>query len=253
LVNPDREEQVMASLPVLSLEAQFQRDIGMFLKDTEIGFRGMDFQTALTWETTYSPCRDPNLVEVTQEPGGPPVDSTESCAGRCGKDSEESNCACDPSCMHIGDCCPDFESVCAAMAFGFGSPDWIERILTLGETIPEATFGDAVSALKDRLLTDPDLSDPSEQQRLADLADVALDTPLASLEDADQRLRWICGAYLNVPQFLLAGLASPAGANRQARIRVPETAFKSLCEAHAAELFASGVMSCSENAVTLKQ
>jgi hypothetical protein len=40
-------------------EASFQSAIGLFLKDADPGYRGLDFQGRLTWEATYATC--PNL------------------------------------------------------------------------------------------------------------------------------------------------------------------------------------------------
>ena len=47
--------------------ARLQRDLGVFLKDTELGFRGLDFQTALTWEHAAAACRSPNDPEGTAD------------------------------------------------------------------------------------------------------------------------------------------------------------------------------------------
>jgi hypothetical protein len=39
----------------------FLRDIGAYLKDTSTGFSGIDFRSALAWETAYGACTDPKL------------------------------------------------------------------------------------------------------------------------------------------------------------------------------------------------
>ncbi|MFT7625312.1 MAG: hypothetical protein ACI9WU_004503, partial [Myxococcota bacterium] len=45
----------------LPLEGGFHRDIGMFLKDTETGFSGIDLQGTLSWEDAFGSCVDPAL------------------------------------------------------------------------------------------------------------------------------------------------------------------------------------------------
>ncbi|MCA9593632.1 MAG: hypothetical protein KC776_09990 [Myxococcales bacterium] len=54
----------------------------------------------------------------SQTPPGPtasaPAIQTATCAGRCGGASADKSCACDAQCAAAGDCCADYESVCAA-------------------------------------------------------------------------------------------------------------------------------------------
>ena len=52
---PDQLEEGVQLEP----EAAFQRDIGVFLRDGETGFRGANFQEALAWEYAYGSCEDP--------------------------------------------------------------------------------------------------------------------------------------------------------------------------------------------------
>jgi len=40
----------------------FQRDVGAYLKDTSMGFSGIDFRSTLAWETAYGACVDPRLA-----------------------------------------------------------------------------------------------------------------------------------------------------------------------------------------------
>lgn len=45
-----------------SVEVPFQRAVGMFLRNSERGFRGLDFQARLAWEDRYGACTRPGWV-----------------------------------------------------------------------------------------------------------------------------------------------------------------------------------------------
>jgi hypothetical protein len=45
-----------------SIELPFERGIGMFLRNSERGFRGLDFQARLVWEDRYGACTRPSWV-----------------------------------------------------------------------------------------------------------------------------------------------------------------------------------------------
>lgn len=47
---------------VPSVEVPFQRAVGMFLRNSERGFRGLDFQARLAWENRYGACAKPRWV-----------------------------------------------------------------------------------------------------------------------------------------------------------------------------------------------
>ncbi|HLL25402.1 MAG TPA: hypothetical protein VK427_24870 [Kofleriaceae bacterium] len=47
---------------VPSIEVPFQRAVGMFLRNSERGFRGLDFQARLAWEDRYGGCTKPKWV-----------------------------------------------------------------------------------------------------------------------------------------------------------------------------------------------
>ena len=80
--------------------------------------------------------------------------------------------------------------------------DWIAALAeaAAGQGV---TVGAAVSALKDRLLTDPTLAD----DEVAVLSAVSgLDFGAAAAEGLEDGLRWACGVFLASPQLHLAGL-----------------------------------------------
>lgn len=186
----------------LGPEAQFQRDIGIFLKDTEPGFRGAELLSTLTWEYGYGACVDPG----------------------------------------------DFSDVAARIADP--PPDFIDDLLAAAPA--GATLEDAVAALKDRLLTDPDLGDAEERTLVEALLRAPLTQPLAGDAEAEARLRRVCGALLAAPQLTLAGDVGPdrVGAAPLA-IVVGGLSFQSLCEQLAPLLFAEGAMQCGASEVTV--
>ncbi len=81
--------------------------------------------------------------------------------------------------------------------------DWIDRLMTDG-TAAEATVGQAVQALKDRLLADPTI-DEDERALLAAVVGAGWSEELT--DEYEDGLRWACGVFLATPQFQLAGLA----------------------------------------------
>jgi len=53
------EWPMRSEFPIDDAETSFQSAVGLFLKDADPGYRGLDFQGRLTWEATYAGC--PNL------------------------------------------------------------------------------------------------------------------------------------------------------------------------------------------------
>ena len=156
----------------LDPDGAFQRDIGVFLKDSEGGFRGTDFQGLLMWEEGYGACVDPEHFE--QE-------------------------------WHWAQADPP--------------TDFVDTIL---EAAPDgATLADALVALKDRLLTDPDLSGPDERALIEAVAEAPLDTVLAGDGEAEARIRRVCAAWIASPQLMLAGLPGPNRAGSATPLIVP--------------------------------
>ncbi len=85
-----------------------------------------------------------------------------------------------------------------------GVPDYIDRLVLSG-ALNDATVGDVVSTLKDRLLASGTLGE-GERPLLETLLGESLDTLVSDIEQlvfADS-LRFACGVWLMSPDFLLA-------------------------------------------------
>lgn len=182
-------------------EAQFQRDIGVFLKASAPGFNGIDFQSSLAWELGVGACIDPERFAGEFWKRAAPTDTV--------------------------------HAILAAAPAG-------------------ATLRDAAIALKDRLITDPVLTDPTEQALVEALLGYPVDTPLSDVSDAEAGLRRLCGALLSSPQFLLAGYARTDRLGEQPTIVLPGSSFEELCNAHAATFMDPGKMTCTKTSVEVK-
>jgi len=179
----------------------FQRDVGAYLKDTSVGFSGIDFRSTLAWETAYGTCDDPRFAG---DDG--PVDSP--------------------------------------------GPDWIDTLLA--NTNETHTLGDAVRALKDRLLTDPVVDTTQEAPLLESLMGASLDTKIQAMDDAAVPLRRACAAFLASPQFLLEGDAGPDRLpDGLPEPILPASTFKDYCETLGALLYDDGEFSCTETTASV--
>ena len=85
--------------------------------------------------------------------------------------------------------------------------DYVDLVAAATGTVADATLGDAVAALKDRLLGDGRI-EPAEGALLEKLLGQPLATPVAHglLEG---QLRKVCGVLVSTPQFLLGGMVAP--------------------------------------------
>lgn len=133
-----------------STEIPFLLGIGAFLRNSERGFRGLDFQARLAWENRYGRCARPAWV----------------------------------------------------------GQDYIDRLVAAGAADPTALASDVVSALKDRLLGEPAIAEGAEHDAIASIVG-ALDAPAMGVT-AD-KVREVCGALVESPQFLLSGIAGRGG------------------------------------------
>ncbi len=143
----------------------FQVAVGFFVKDADPGFRGLDFQGRLTWETRYGNCADLS-----------------------------------------------------------GGNDYIAKLAAQAQATG-ATVGDAVLALKDRLLGDPTV-DAAEKPDLEAL----IGAPFGStdLSTLPQKLRVACGAFVSTPQFMLGGVV-PKDTRDVPKLTPPEAAYDVTC------------------------
>ncbi|MFT5434716.1 MAG: hypothetical protein ACI9OJ_005430, partial [Myxococcota bacterium] len=119
--------------------------------------------------------------------------------------------------------------------------DWIGQLLS--DPPAQATLGDLVGALKNRITADPDLSDAEERDLLATHLGVPLDTPSSEVDDLDTVLRRACTAFLSSPQFLLDGISWPDAGAAQPSFPGPASSSMDTCEP-LAKLF--GGASCAD-------
>jgi hypothetical protein len=182
--NPQTPEE-LADNRVKAAEYQFQSEVGMFLKNSEPGFRGFDFQALLGWQDRF---------------------------GRCTKLGSNTE------------------------------PDIIDELL--GQR-GEHSVGDAVAALKDRIMGEPLGADAEELALLEAVVGASLDDPLSDLDDAQGALRRVCGAFISTPQFMLMGIA-PADASQVPEMTPPSASYASACVRLAAVSLPAGLsVSCS--------
>ena len=206
-------------LPVGQIPAQennypaldFLRDTGVFIKDAQNGFNGVDFNGLLAWENRLANGTSPGL-------GG-------ECTGP------------------LGQPCSQFE--------------WIELMLDTAFKTPGTTVADLAAAIKDRLITEPEIADDGELEVIAAImgldpaSKMSANTP-AALEEGARRY---AGLLFNTPQFMLSGVPSrdqdPAAIPKFA---VPGTDTDALCK-HLAPLILGDAYtwSCSADGVKLSK
>ena len=230
-------------------EENFQKAVGVFVKDAEPGFRGVDFQGMLTWEARYGACASDNAGDS----GGGVEDS---CIGKCGGESD--GCFCDDGCQQFGDCCPDFEAVCEEGNLPDlpEGADWIAQLQVVANALNSeddpVLVRDLVVAMKDRLINEPDLV-VKEGPLCADLfgAD-SLDTPISDLPNWQARMRYYCGVLLSTPQFLLTGVA---GATQETapKLTVGPDTYSDHCEYWASIIYDPAVwtVTCYDDTVVV--
>lgn len=170
-------------------ELPFQRAIGVFLKNGERGFRGLDFQARLAWEDRFGTCAPPARVT---------------------------------------------------------GPDLVDRALAAAAAVPDATVGDVVALLKDRLVGEPVDPDHGEPAAIAALVGQPLDAPAAALTEAAARR--FCGALLSSPQFVLGGVAGRGGP--PPRLTLPGDGFDDACARVAAVELAGWRVTCAPGSLT---
>lgn len=129
--------------------------------------------------------------------------------------------------------------------------DFVTRLLASAGA--EHTLEDAVVALKDRLITQPELSDPQERDLLEILLDAPLSARLAEVEAPEPRLRRVCGVLLTSPDFLLGGAPAPALPDGAApRLRPADLAPVAVCEGLVGLLYDQGEVSCGGDGLPVR-
>ncbi|MDB4959280.1 MAG: hypothetical protein JWO36_6849 [Myxococcales bacterium] len=170
-------------------ELPFARGVGIFLRNSERGFRGVDFQARLAFENRYGACARPKWVTL----------------------------------------------------------DFIDKLVVAGAADPSATAADVVSALKDRLIGEPTLTDQPERDALAAFVG-SLDAPASGVQAT--AVRQVCGALLGTPQFLLQGIAGKGG--DLPKLTPPDAGFDAICADLAARGAAGHSITCSTGTLTLQ-
>lgn len=136
--------------------------------------------------------------------------------------------------------------ICAPPAAG---ADFIDRVIAAGAATPGATAADLVRALKDRLIGEPGIDGGAERTALTGLIG-PLDAPAAAVT-AD-RLRAVCGALVEAPQFLLQGIAGLGGA--RPALTPPSASYAAICGALEAGLgVPDRAVRCGDHALALER
>lgn len=120
-----------------------------------------------------------------------------------------------------------------------GNSDWIDALVAAAAE-QDATVGQAISALKDRLHGDP-IVDAEERAALEPLSG-SFDGPAASAEDG---LRRACGVLLAAPQFRLRGVPGPVNLGASPELEVPGSSFEDRCEALGEAMYGAGAVDCA--------
>jgi hypothetical protein len=107
--------------------------------------------------------------------------------------------------------------------------DWIDSLMAEVAAFPPGdplTVEDLVVVTRDWLLGDgtiatsaPEGLTEEEQAQLADFFGADLEDPASSVADLEEKVRGYCGALVETPQFLLAGI-TPSGIGPEPRLRV---------------------------------
>lgn len=104
--------------------------------------------------------------------------------------------------------------------------DFIHKIVARAQATPGATVGDAVIALKDRLLGEPWVEPTTEKPQIEALVQATLeDTNLTGL---DTKLRSFCGVLVAAPQFMLGGIPAK-DATDVPKLTPPEISYEGTC------------------------
>lgn len=199
------------------LDAEFQSAIGMFMEENVPGFRGVDFGAMLRWEDRLGVCEQPPRLPVG--PGSMSALNSHSCVNRCNNNDtvEGPSCGCTLTCKLMDNCCADYDKVCAGADVPLPKQsDWIDGLLALAVADPKTSVRDVATALKDRLLAQPDWT-PAEEAAVAAFFGVAqLDVKASQVSNLPKKARHFCGVLLKTPHFSLDGptpeaqLQSPA-------------------------------------------
>jgi len=204
-----------------SFHGGFHARIGSYLTWSEPGFEGIDFQWLSAWEARFEDCREPAWDLV-----GDGCEADPDRSGCPGCECFEGVCEERPQC-----CTGPWDAACAESCRRFNAcpiddrrgDDWIDALAEQARA-EGATWETAIATLKDRLVSDPSVTDVDERALLEDVVgDLA--GPVSG--GADEALRTVCSAVLSSPQFLLAGL--PLAPAETATLTMPGESFAERC------------------------
>jgi len=106
--------------------------------------------------------------------------------------------------------------------------DWMDQLLAL-PTAQTATVAEVIGAIRDRIITEPDLPKDEIASALALFGAATLGTPMMALTKTSDSARAYCGALLASPQFWLTGQAAPNQINRTKLLQNDAT-FQARCK-----------------------
>lgn len=188
---------------------RLQGALGAYLRESQPGFDGTDFQGALAFEATYGACQPP---EVGGAKNG--CEETLGYAGCASCTCQSCACAVDPYCCDVqwDALCVDIcNEDCGGCGGGLAEArdDVLDRLLANARA-NDATVREVVVGLKDRLVARGSLA-PEEEALIASLLGAPLDTHLSALGDIEPNLRVLCGALLLSPDYFLSIDGGPIG------------------------------------------
>jgi len=225
----------------MSPSARHQRSVGVFLKTGDPGFSGTSFQSALAWESLYGVCSDQSLnaecplMPILENAEAQLATVKELCASKFCACTWDARC-CDidwdtycPSDLETGD--PDTLNLCT-----YPKPDEpiygdVIRRLAEATVSADATWRDALRALKDRLLAESEIRPGNEEKALEALLGISIDARVADGQDVESTLRLACGLWLSTPDFHLLGDPGPqmSGEGSEFPALIPGADFLSTC------------------------
>jgi hypothetical protein len=126
-----------------------------------------------------------------------------------------------------------------------GNRDWIDGLSDVASQ-EGVTIGEMLSALKDRLLTDPVIEE-EEQALLEDVLGASFDDPIPADIDG---IRRVCGVWLATPQFRLIGVPQEDRGDVVPSLTVDGQGFEDRCEALSSAMYAGG-LGCTGDRATL--
>lgn len=156
---------------------------------------------------------------------------------------------------------PDLRGPCTGpLGQGCAPADFVTTLVDAAMDDPAATMGDLAVALKDRLVTEPEIGSDVERAAIESIMGAALDDAVADVGQAEAiaAVRRFAGVLLNTPQFMLDGVASaPQDPAADPVVVVPGTSTAELCAyfeqlAGQAASWSGRTVSCDADGITVQ-